>query len=127
MYRDKLAEFIREKNVQIKILADQSGISTDTITRIIHPQNHEKDSPKVSTLENLCKVLGIEVWELFYNGNTSLISLQVELDALKAERDTLIAENGSLKGKIEVLRDKNDALKDEIIATHNYYIKRSHE
>mgnify|MGYP003292826299 CR=1 FL=1 len=43
---------------------------------------------------------------------------------LKAERDALIAENGALKGKIDVLRDKVDLLKDDLIATHNYYIRK---
>lgn len=127
MYRDKLEEFRKAKGVSLKQLALESGISPDTITRIIHPQHAEKDSPRVNTLEDICRVLGVELWEIFYQGNTSLVSLQAEIEALKAERDDLIAENGALKSRVEVLRDKVDTLKDEIIATHNYYIKRSHE
>ena len=99
-------------------------MSLESISRSIHPQKPDKDSPKVNTLEDLCRALGVEVWEIFYNGNTSLISLQVEIDALKSERDALIAENGALKNRVETLRDKVDSLKDEIIATHNYYIKK---
>ena len=124
MYRDKLEEIRLEKKVSNRKWSEDSGVSLDTISRIIHPQNPDKDSPKVNTLEDLCKALGVEVWEIFYNGNTSLVSLQIEIDALKAERDALIAENGALKSRVETLRDKNDALKDEIIATHNYYIKK---
>jgi regulator of replication initiation timing len=78
----------------------------------------------VNTLEDLCRALGVEVWEIFYAGNTSLVSLQVEIESLKAERDALIAENGALQNRVETLRDKVDSLKDEIIATHNYYIKK---
>lgn len=98
-------------------------MSIDTISRIIHPDNPDKDSPKVNTLEDLCKPLGIELWEIFYIGDKSLVSLQAEVNALRAERDNLLIENGALKDKVETLRDKVDMLKDEIIATHNHYIR----
>lgn len=124
MYRDKLEEIRLEKKVSNRKWSEDSGVSLDTISRIIHPQNPDKDSPKVNTLEDLCRALGVEVWEIFYTGNTSLVSLQVEIESLKAERDALIAENGALKSRVETLRDKVDSLKDEIIATHNYYIKK---
>lgn len=124
MYRDKLEEIRLEKKVSNRKWSEDSGVSLDTISRIIHPQNPDKDSPKVNTLEDLCRALGVEVWEIFYTGNTSLVSLQVEIESLKAERDALIAETGALKSRVETLRDKVDALKDEIIATHNYYIKK---
>jgi transcriptional regulator with XRE-family HTH domain len=123
MYRDKLEEIRKEKRITHKKWSEESGVSIDTISRIIHPENPEKDSPRVSTLEELCKVLGVELWEIFYMGDKSLVDLQVEIVALKSERDALIAENGALKDKIENLRDKVDVLKDEIINTHNYYIK----
>lgn len=132
MYRDKLEEIRLEKKVSNRKWSEDSGVSLDTISRIIHPQNPDKDSPKVNTLEDLCRALGVEVWEIFYTGNTSLVSLQVEIESLKAERDALIAENGALKNhaetlrdKVDSLRDKVDSLKDEIIATHNYYINKN--
>ena len=103
------------------------GVSIDTIDRIIHPETPDKDSPRVNTLENLCKVLGIELWELFYTGDKSLVVLQAEIHSLNAERDALLVENGALKDKVETLRDKVDSLKDEIIDTHNYYIKKMEE
>lgn len=124
MYREKLEEIRKEKKIPLKVLSEESGVSTDTISNIIHPQTPTKDSPRVNTLERLCAVLGVELWELFFTGNTSLVSLQAEIDALKAERDALIADNGALKSRVETLRDKVDSLKDEIIATHNYYIKK---
>ena len=123
MYREKLDEFRREKRITHKKWSEESGVSIDTISRIIHPDNPDKDSPKVNTLEDLCKPLGIELWEIFYIGDKSLVSLQAEVNALRAERDNLLIENGALKDKVETLRDKVDALKDEIIALHNYYNK----
>ena len=123
MYREKLDEIRREKKFTNKRWSEESGVSIDTISRIIHPDNPDKDSPKVNTLEELCKPLGIELWEIFYMGDKSLVSLQAEVSTLRSERDNLLIENGALKDKVETLRDKVDMLKDEIIALHNYYNK----
>lgn len=123
MYRDRLEEIIKEKHISYKELSEMSGVSVDTIKRIIHPENPLKDSPKVSTLEELCKHLGVELWEIFYLGDRSLVSLQAEIATLKSDRDALVADNAVLKDRIESLRDKVDSLKDDIIATHNHYNK----
>ena len=115
MYRDKLDEIRKEKGYTNKRWSEESGISIDTIARIIHPEHPEKDSPRVNTLEDLCKVLGVELWEIFYLGDKSFVSLQSEIASLKAERDALLVENGALKDKVETLRDKVDNLTDIII------------
>ena len=125
MWRNRLVEIKREKGISTKQWSEASGVSIDTINRITHPENEEKDSPRVNTLEDLCKPLGVELWEVFFVGDKSFISVLAEVNALKAERDALVAENGALKAKEELLRTKVDCLKDEIIATHNYYIKQN--
>lgn len=125
MYRDRLEELRKEKGITNKRWSELSGVSVDTIMRVIHPDNPDKDSPHVSTLERLCVPLGVELWEIFYMGDKSLVSLQAEIASLKAERDYLVAESAVQKDKIETLRDKVDNLKDELIAVHNYYIKQS--
>lgn len=124
MYRDKLEEIRKEKNISHKEWSEKSGVSVDTIKRIIHPENPLKDSPKVNTLEDLCKGLEVEVWEVFYLGDKSFVSLQAEINILKAERDALVAENAVLKNKVECLRDKVDSLKDDTIATLKYYLSK---
>ena len=124
MYRNRLEELRIEKNITHKKWAEMSGVSIDTINRITHPENAEKDSPRVNTLEDLCKALGVELWEIFYMGDRSFVSLQAEILSLKAERDALLEENGALKNKVETLRDKVDSLKDEIIDTHKHYLKQ---
>jgi transcriptional regulator with XRE-family HTH domain len=123
MYRDKLEEFRKEKGISYKKWSELSGISMDTIGRIIHPENPEKDSPRVNTLEDLCAALGVELWEIFYVGDRSFVDLQAELTALKSEHDALVSENAVLRSKVESLRDKVDNLKDDLIVTHNYYNK----
>ena len=125
MYRDRLEEIRKEKNISNKKWAEESCISVDTITRIIHPEHPDKDSPRVNTLQDLCDALGVELWEIFYTGEKSLVLLNAEVDNLKNERDALIAENGALKKEVEALRSKVDSLKDIIIETNNYYIKKN--
>lgn len=124
MYRDRLEEIRKAKGFSNKKWSEESGVSIDTIARVVHPENPEKDSPRINTLEELCRPLGVELWEVFYLGDHSLVALQAEILSLKAERDALIAENGALKSKVETLRDEVDSLKDEVIATHKYYIKK---
>ena len=123
MYRYRLEEIRREKNITNKRWSEESGVSIDTIGRILHPETPDKDSPRVNTLVDLCKALGIELWEIFYLGDRSFVSLQAEVTTLKSERDALIAENAILREKIDTLKDKVDSLKDDLIATHNYYNK----
>ena len=123
MYRCKLEELRKEKGLSYKKWSEESGVSVDTITRIIHPENPDKDCPKVNTLEDLCEPLGVELWEIFYLGDRSFVSLQAEIATLKTERDDLVAENAVLKTRVETLREKNETLKDQIIEVHNYYIK----
>lgn len=123
MYRCRLEELRKEKGLSYKKWSEESEVSVDTIDRVIHPENPKKDSPRVNTLEDLCKVLGVELWEIFYLGDRSFVALQAEIVTLKSERDALVAENAVLKEKIDTLKDKVDSLKDDIIATHNYYNK----
>ena len=124
MYRERLEEIIKEKGISHKKLAEISGVSIDTISRIVHPKNPQKDSPGVNTLEDLCEVLGVELWEIFYSGDRSFVHLQAELLALREERDILLAENAIQKAKIDAQHEQIDNLKDQIIETHNYYIKQ---
>ena len=122
MYRDRLEEIRKEKNISHKEWAQKSGVSVDTINRITHSKNHENDSTTVHSLEQLCKVLGVELWELFYTGDKSLVVLQSEIHALNAERDALLEENGALKKEVETLRSRVDSLTDVII---DYFKKQT--
>ena len=123
MHRDRLEEIIKEKGISYKKLSAESRVSIDTIGRIIHPENSEKDSPRVNTLEDLCAVLGVELWEIFYLGDRSFVSLQAELTSLKAERDALVAENAVLKDRVDSLENKVDSLKDDLIDVLKHKLK----
>jgi transcriptional regulator with XRE-family HTH domain len=115
MYRERLEELRKEKGFSYKKWAEESGVSVDTLDRIVHPENPEKDSPRVNTLEQAIKPFGVELWEIFYMGSTSLVSLQNEINTLRTERDSLLVENGALKDKVETLTARMDVLKDQMI------------
>lgn len=122
MWRDRLAEIKKEKGISTKVWSERSGLSVDTINRIMNSQKVKTEAPRLDTIEDMCKGLGIEMWEIFYMGDRSFVTLQAENAALKSERDQLIAENAVQREKIEKYRDKVDELKDEIIAVHRYYM-----
>ena len=123
MWRDRVNEIRKEKGISIKMLSEKSGITEETLTRILSVKHVKTDSPRISTISDVCRAIEVEVWEIFYTGEKSLVNLQAEIAVLRSERDALISENGTLKDKVESLRDKVDVLKDEIINTHNHYIK----
>ena len=115
MYRERLIELKKEKGISTKQWAEESGVHIDTINTILHPKNPDKDSPRIPTLDALCKPLGVEIWEIFYTGSTSLANLQAEINILKAERDTLIADKAVLEAENARLHCKLDDIKDQMI------------
>ena len=123
MWRDRLIEIKKEKGITTKMISESSGISVETITRMFNA-SHSNESPRIDTIVDVCRALGVEPWEVFYIGDRSFVALQAEIVELRSERDRLLAENGALSAKVDAMRDKIDALKDEIIDTHRHYIKQ---
>lgn len=115
MFRDRMAEIKKEKGISTKVWSERSGLSVDTINRIMNSKKIKTDSPRLDTVEAMCTGLGVEMWEVFYMGDRSFVSLQAENASLKAERDCLIAENAVQRDKIDALREKVDSLTDVII------------
>ena len=127
MWRDRLAEIKKEKGISTKEWSDRSNVSVDTINRIMNSQKVKTEAPRLDTIEDMCKGLGVEMWEIFYMGDRSFVTLQAENVMLKSERDQLIAENAVQREKIDKYRDKVDELKDEIISVHKYYMAAKRE
>lgn len=123
MWRDKLLEIKKAKGISTKTMAERSGLPAETITRILTSKNIKTEDPRIHTISIMCDALGVELWEVFYQGDKGLVDLHAEIASLKAEHDALVAENGALKDRVETLRDRVDELKDELIATHNHYTK----
>ena len=121
MYSEKLERLRRAKGLTHRQWSDASGVSLDTISLIIHPDHSGKYSPKVNTLEDLCKPLDVALWEVFYVGDHDLPAMASELAALRAERDVLRSDNATLLATAQALKEKIDQLKDELIDTHRHY------
>ena len=115
MYRERLEEIRRERGLTKKRWAEESGVSLDAIDSILHPDNPDKCSPRVNTLEDLCRPLGIELWEIFYVGEKSLVAMQSELVLLREERDKLIADKAVLDARVKELDALVYELKDELL------------
>lgn len=115
MWRDKLIEIKTEKGISSKMISEKTGLSVETIHRLLSPHHGKTEAPRIDTIADVCNALGVEMWEVFYLGDKSFVDLQVELSTIKAERDSLLAENGALKEKNEALREKVDSLTDVII------------
>lgn len=116
MWRDRIAEIKKKKGISTREISERSGISADTIDRIIKSKSETADMPRIDTLADIVeKGLGAELWEVFYLGDRSLVALNAEVSALRAERDALIAELAVSVESAKALAAKVDALKDELL------------
>lgn len=124
MWRDKVNQIRKEKGFSTQMISERtpSRIASETISRALKP-NNGTDSPRIDTISEICTALGVEVWEIFYNGDKDFVTLHAERTALKNERDALVAENAVLRDRVASMRDKNDELKDDLIALQRYCIK----
>ena len=102
----------KEKGITTKMLAERANLPIETIQRIL---DGSTENPRLDTVKRIADALEVELWELFYTGDKSFISMQQELISLRTERDALVVENATQKITIEFLREKNDKLKDQII------------
>lgn len=139
MWLDNLKELKKERGATNKYIAEATNLPERTVTRIFAG---DTDNPYVDTLHRIVTVLGGSLDSILADtkvvvGGSDLITLQAEKDALTAEVERLnselallTAENNVQKDKIVVLTAENDILrlklehKEEIIALHNYYIKK---
>lgn len=132
MWLDNLKELKKEKKMSSKQIAELTNLPERTVIRIF---SGDTDNPYVDTLHRIVTVLGGSLDGILADtkavvGTTDLSTLQTEVDRLQKQLELLTAENVILEGKVATLSAENDLLrlklehKEEIIALHNYYIKR---
>lgn len=132
MWLDNLKELKKEKKMSSKQIAELTNLPERTVVRIF---SGDTDNPYVDTLHRIVSVLGGSLDGILADtkavvGTSDLSTLQAEVDRLQKELELLTAENVILEGKVVTLSAENDLLrlklehKEEIIALHNYYIKR---
>ena len=135
-----LKELKAEKQMSTKQIAELSNLPEKTIARIL---SGHTASPYLDTLDRIATALGVSLTEIVADttavvADTTLPVLQEKLDIAKAENEELAAANAVLKAENEILQKQVDAQaakidllqmqllhKEELLAVHNYYIKRN--
>lgn len=136
MWREKIIEAKKAKNITTKMMTEKVRLPEQTITRIL---SGKTETPRIDTVLDLGASVGLSPWELFSDttsvlGDKNLSMLQEELDkanaaltALQAEFASLSEEATGLKVQNVTLQAENDMLqmklelKEEIIRLHNRY------
>lgn len=135
---DNLKEVKKQRGVTTKWIAERSGLPQKTVEGVL---SGKKGMPRTTTLASICGALDVTMEDILADtgaiiGNKTLAVLQDEVNLLTAEVERLSnenaflsAENTLLKEQITAaennLKDVKLALQEEIIAIHNYYIKRT--
>lgn len=135
---ERIKEIKKEKGLTTKYIVEKSKLSERTVTNILAG----KDGVYLDSLVRVADALDVPIDELFKDskatvGGKTFTELQRELDAVTIEKETLLAEkelivteNTVLQGKITALTAEIDLLKmqllhkEELLAVHNYYLKR---
>lgn len=99
----RLQEICREKKKSCYQLSKETNISTSSLYSILNG----RASPKVSTLEVICRALDITVGELF-NCNKTADFIYMQKNQKSAEEEVLVQ-------KIAVLDKKNRKFMEEIL------------
>lgn len=136
MWREKIIEAKKAKNITTKMMSIKVNLPEQTITRIL---SGKTETPRIDSVLDLGASVGLSPAELFAEttsvlGDKNLVTLQEDLDhanaaltALQSEFAALSEENTNLKVENVKLNAEKDLLrmklehKEEIIALHNYY------
>jgi transcriptional regulator with XRE-family HTH domain len=140
MWYERLNERRKELGYSVKYVAQGVKMPERTASRIF---SGETQSPYVDTIKPLADFLDISLDEVFADSGAVVggkkyailheenENLTAEVERLNSEIAILAAENAVQKDKIVVLTAENDVLrlklehKEEIIALHNYYMKKA--
>ena len=136
MWREKILEAKKAKNITPKMMSEKVRLPEQTITRIL---SGKTEAPRIDTVLDLGASVGLSPWELFYETtavlsdknmsllqeeldktNATLTALQTEFTSLSEEATDLRVKNVSLQAEIDLLKMQLSH-KEEIIALHNRF------
>jgi transcriptional regulator with XRE-family HTH domain len=129
MWLENLQELKKRSGMTVKQIAEKTGMSERTITRIL---SGETERPYVDTLDIIVKALGYDLGYIFAAtkvivATDDLVKIKEYADVVEAERNLAQVENDMLKAKMSALTTEIELLKneiqhkDELLALHNYY------
>lgn len=132
MWLDTLKELKKSKGLSSKQIAEMTNLPERTVSRVF---SGDTPNPYADTLYRIVSVLGGSLDDILADskavvGSKTLATVQNELDQATAELMLVKAENTVLNDKAKALETENELLKlklahkEELLALHNYYIKR---
>jgi transcriptional regulator with XRE-family HTH domain len=132
MWLDTLKELKKAKGLSSKQIAEMTNLPERTVARVF---SGDTPNPYADTLYRIVSVLGGSLDDILADskavvGSKTLATVQNELDQATAELMLIKAENTVLNDKAKALETENELLKlklahkEELLALHNYYIKR---
>lgn len=113
MWRDRILEAKKEKNISTKKMAEYARLSEKTVARILTEEGH---APYVDNVIMLGAAVGLSPREVFSEtgvivGDQDLAVLQAEAERLTNEIADLHAIAEELKSQISALTVENDLLR----------------
>lgn len=131
MWRDRVLEAKKSKNITTKSMSEFTGMTEKTISRML---NGETNDPYVGNVIMLGASVGLSPMEIFAEtglvvGSQDLAAAQAEVERLTAELAESTLEVARLKGENAALDAKKDLLeltiehKDELIKHKDYIIE----
>lgn len=137
MFAERLIEEKKRLGLTTKAIAEMSkmGLSDETVSRVLAKKTSD---PGVCTVLDIGFTLGMQPYEIFMDAVMvaefkAFLELKSKSEESEAERVKLVAENETLKStNISLSRELEQVKtelehKKEIIALHNFYIKRNSE
>ena len=133
MWLDNLKELKKKTGMTTKQIVEKTRLPERTVCRIF---GGETDHPYADTLDLIVKALGYDLGDIFADtkvvvANDDLVEIKEVAEIVEAEKDLALAELEMLRTKcaaqeMEITLLKKDVQhKDELLALHNYYIKKA--
>ena len=129
MWRDNLKELRKRSGLTIQQIAVKADLSESTVHRMFM---EGESMPLASNLYRAVKAMGGSLDDILSDTCAFVAppTIVENVNAVEAELDFFRAENKTLEAKVAALEMENELLKkellhkEELLAVHNYYIKR---
>lgn len=134
MWLDRIIEEKEKLGLTPKAMSERTGgrLPEKTIIRIL---TGKTEAPRIDTIIDLGSSVGLTPREIFSDtcavvAPVGLVEIKETADVIEAERDLVQRENDMLKAKVSAYEMEIELLKkelqhkEELLAVHNYYIKK---
>ena len=132
MWRDNLKELRKRSGLTIQQIAVKADLSESTVHRMFMDG---ESMPLASNLYRAVKTMGGSLDDILSDTcafvvSPSIVEAKEIANVVEAEMEVIRSANKTLKAKVIALELENELLKkellhkEELLAVHNYYIKR---